>query len=343
MVRRGAGAALALALSAVACGGSDKGSGVTSPTGPTTTGSTGVTGGGLASTLVFTHSPIPFDAIEFVVPIGNLNPPGHTLPTDHAYFYFRLQHPDAPQYEVVAPAGGIVIQVRRERDDYVRIQATGSHTYYLGHVIADQTLMSGATVAAGQRLGVTSNLAYGIDLGLANDRVTLGFVNPTRYSTDTLHAENPFKYFADDLRGRLYGKELGNGAQPDGRIDYDRAGTLAGNWFLDGLAGSQSSLLEAGSKQLAFVRDIDDPSSLRISIGGSLSLVGPFATDPGVPDPESVASASGPVAYRLLVVGSPRGWLLVEMLSADHLRAETFPESASAPSAFTGQSLTYSR
>jgi hypothetical protein len=292
------------------------------------------------------YSPIPVEALEFVVPIGNLNPPDHTLPTDHAYFYVRLFHPEAPQYEVVAPAGGVVMQVRRERDDTVRVQATNSHIYYLAHIVADPALAAGATLTAGQRVGVTSNLAYGIDLGLTNDRVTIGFVNPSRYSGDTLHAENPFKYFSDGVRASLYAKEQGTGAQPDGRIDFDRAGTLAGNWFLDGLSGTQSTLFESGAKQLAFVRDVTDPSSLRISIGGSLALTGAFATEPGAPTPESVTPAGGPVAYRLRVAvnaGSARGWLLVEMTSSEHLRAEVFPDSSSAPSAFTAQSLTYSR
>lgn len=328
-----------VALLASACAGG-KNETLTSPT------LNGSGGASLASSLVFSHSPIPVDAIEFVVPIGNLNPPDHTLPTDHAYFYFRLFHPDAPPYEVVAPAGGIVMQVRRERDDTVRVQATGSHVYYLGHIIADASLAAGATLTAGQRVGVTSNLSYGIDLGLSNDRVALGFVNPLRYSADTLHAENPFKYFADGVRASLYAKEQGTGAQPDGRIDFDRAGTLAGNWFLDGMPVAQSSLFESGPRQLAFVRDVNDPSSLRISIGGSLALAGPFATDPEAPTPESVTPSSGPVAYRLRVAvngGPPRGWLLVELTAAEHLRAEAFPDSSSVPAAFTSQALTYSR
>ncbi|MFI5177952.1 MAG: hypothetical protein ACHQO8_05300, partial [Vicinamibacterales bacterium] len=43
--------------------------------------------------LVFRSSPIAPGAIKWIVPLGNLNPPDHTTPTDHIYFYFA--DPDA--------------------------------------------------------------------------------------------------------------------------------------------------------------------------------------------------------------------------------------------------------
>lgn len=36
---------------------------------------------------LFTVPPIPIGSIAVLAPLGNLNPPGHTLPTDHLYFY----------------------------------------------------------------------------------------------------------------------------------------------------------------------------------------------------------------------------------------------------------------
>ena len=38
--------------------------------------------------LVFRASPIEQSTIRWITPLGNLNPPDHTLPTDHIYFYF---------------------------------------------------------------------------------------------------------------------------------------------------------------------------------------------------------------------------------------------------------------
>jgi outer membrane protein assembly factor BamB len=40
---------------------------------------------------LFTTSPIDFEHIRNIVPLGNLNPPSHTFPTDHIYFYISRQ------------------------------------------------------------------------------------------------------------------------------------------------------------------------------------------------------------------------------------------------------------
>jgi hypothetical protein len=226
------------------------------------------------------------------------------------------------------------------------VQATSMHTYYLGHVKLDSGIVSGATVSAGQHVGVTSNLSFGLDLGLANDSFTLAFIAPTRYSGDTLHADSPLKYFAEPARSALYAKERGTGVQPDGKIDFDRAGTIAGNWFLDGLTGTPSTLFGSGPKQLAFVRDVDDPSSVRISIGGTLSMSGAFATETSAADPATVTPGSGKVAYRLFFAagtGPAQGLLIVEMLNADRLRAETFAGSQASLADFTDQAHVYTR
>ena len=60
----------------------------------------------------FLVSPLEIKEIRFITPLGNLNPPGHTLPTSHIYFYFT--NPDSCPCDlgrlrtVVAPAGGKV-------------------------------------------------------------------------------------------------------------------------------------------------------------------------------------------------------------------------------------------
>lgn len=49
---------------------------------------------------VFTVSPIEIDKIDQIVTLGNLNPPGHTFPTDHIYFYMTRQ-PNADRPDIV--------------------------------------------------------------------------------------------------------------------------------------------------------------------------------------------------------------------------------------------------
>jgi len=38
---------------------------------------------------VFTVSPVDPGDVQIIAPLGNLNPPGHTFPTDHIYFYLK--------------------------------------------------------------------------------------------------------------------------------------------------------------------------------------------------------------------------------------------------------------
>lgn len=322
------------------CGG---GSGPSNPTSPTPS----ATETPLSTTLVFTQSPIDVGAIEFVVPLGNLNPPGHTLPTDHIYFYHRLRNPSAPIYDVFAPAGGIVREARRGNDDVVRVQVTGSATYYLGHVKLDASIQQGMSVVAGQKLGTTSTLSYGLDIGLVNYDRTLAFVNPARYGDDTRNADSALRFFAEPVRSALYAKVDRRGGNLDGKIDFDVAGRLSGNWFQDGLPVGESTVLDAGPKQLAFVRDVADASAVRVSVGGALGMQGAYAVQAGAPDPASVGPDSGRVAYRLFVAvsnpGSPVGLLIVQMTDGETLRVQVFPGSLAADAEFTPAAQTYRR
>ena len=70
-MREALAAAAALSpLLLLACGG-----------GPPSSPGSSTSGG----SLVFKASPLELSTIRQIVPLGNLNPPGHTLPTDHIY------------------------------------------------------------------------------------------------------------------------------------------------------------------------------------------------------------------------------------------------------------------
>ncbi len=229
----------------------------------------------------------------------------------------------------------------------VRVQVTASATYYLGHVKLDPSIQQGMVISAGQKLGTTSTLSYGLDAGLVNYDRTLSFVNPTRYGDDTRNADSVLRFFAEPVRSALYGKVDRRGGDLDGRIDFDVAGRLAGNWFLDGLPVGESNILGAGPKQLAFVRDVVEPAAVRISIGGTLAMKGVFAIPASLPDPANVGPGSGPVAYPLYIgapgSGPSAGLLVVEMTDAETIRAEVFPGSQKTGAAFTSAAQIYRR
>jgi len=323
-------------LAVLACALASCGSG-RSPTSPFGSG---------ATSLIFSVSPIAESAIEFITPLGNLNPPGHTLPTDHIYFYHHLFHQSAPPFEVVAPAAGTaesVVQHNADQKLYIRV--TSSMSYYIDHVVLENGVGINSKITAGQHLGVTSTGAFGIDLGVVNTALTQGFINPARYSSDSIHADAPLKYFSDPLKTTLYGLVQRSGSDKDGQLCFDQSGTLAGNWFLDSLPVAQSPNVASGPMQLAFVRDVNDPTVVRISIGGTLAITGMLGVGASDPDPASVTPASGVVSYQVTSssFGFVPGVLLVQMTAPDTIRVEAFPGASPGSVSFTANAQTYVR
>jgi hypothetical protein len=328
--------AAAFVLSVAACGSKESGSG---PTGPTD--SLNLPSGPFA----FKASPIAQTAIKWITPLGNLNPPDHTLPTDHIYFYFAApdlgESPAAFRTAFFAPANGTLTDIFTTGggDMKLFIRATGTISYYVDHLIPDVPISRGMTINAGQRLGTTGS-AYGIDLGVLNDSLTLsGFVNRSRYIGDTLHADAPLKYFDEPLRSQLYARVQRMGPDLDGKIDNDVAGRLAGNWFT-----------EFGAQPLVFAYDTYDPSQVRIAVSGVLSQSGVFAIAASDIQPRDVSVASGKVVYTMtrsrtgppVPTTTPSGQMLVQLLGEQRLQAEIFPLSAS-PTDFTGASRVFVR
>ncbi|MGE3959480.1 MAG: hypothetical protein AB7H96_22390 [Vicinamibacterales bacterium] len=288
----------------------------TAPSDPTTI----PTGG----PLVFRASPVAEDDLRFIVPLGNLNPPGHTFPTDHIYFYNRLPNapPGAP-VPVYAPGDGVVQFILGNGAESQVGVRTGRFIYYLDHVVLDAAIRTGVSVTAGQRIGTTGSSSYAVDLGVINELKTVTFINPLRYPGTTLHGDAPLPYFEEPLRSRLYARVQRLGADRDGRFDYDEAGRLVGNWFLEGTPVTESATATAWPRHLAFVYDNYDPSRVRVAIGGTLPVVGAFAVDGNGPDPRVVTPATGKVTYRLLYAGGAgdapgpqRALLAVQMIDA---------------------------
>jgi undecaprenyl-diphosphatase len=188
---------------------------------------------------VFFHSPLDIDAIRTITPLGNLNPRGgHVFPTDHIYLDYRPPR----ELTVHAPAKGTVIAVMKQGqgDSKIEVKVSDTFYYYLAHFIPEGSIKQGSVLEPGQVVGKTSGRSM-FDLGCYDMKTKLtGFANPERYPLPTLHAVSPLSYFDDSLRKKLYAKVQRPGDK-DGKIDLDVPGTLAGNWFLEGLKVADSS------------------------------------------------------------------------------------------------------
>ncbi len=276
-----------------------------------------------------TVSPLRLSDLDYIIPLGNLNPPGHTFPTDHIYFCQKDRY---QRYPVRAPLTAKVVRLHgKRRDCKVTFQLGPKADCYLGHVdLADGIVVNGV-VKAGQVIGRTV-IDRSLDLGLVNQRVKLsGFISPRRYPSDSVHADSPLKYFVGKVGRALYAKVDRQGKDKDGKIDYDRAGRLVGNWFHHTLPrGPDSYTRPSWAKHLSFVYAVRDPRQIRIGIGGTICRAGRYAVQDDAPDPATVTVQTGLVRYLLNGLGRDKtaGVMLVQLLGQQRLKIQIFPAGA---------------
>jgi hypothetical protein len=335
-------------LLAAACGG-DSGN-ATSPTHPVVDPPKG-------AVATFTVSPVRLDSVAIITPLGNLAPPGHVLPTDHAYMYAvdfdrRPIQRDSAVRGVYAPADGAIdfMLLQAGGDSKVQFRVTEDFSYYLDHVIPLPSLAVGSTVHAGDLVGHT-NPGGAIDLGAWDRKVTnAGFVNPRRYGDQSLHVVSPWSRFSEPLRSQIYARLRRHPAatERDARIDFGIAGRLVGDWFHESLAATyaESSGPSGWPRSISFAYDYFDPSKVRISIGGTVAPPGVWGITPDAPLPSDVRVSSGKVAYRLMYTESTQvqyGLMLVEMLADDQMRIEVFVGNQDGHAAFDANAVRYLR
>lgn len=253
----------------------------------------------LPETFEFVVAPLTLDHIQWMTPLGNLNPPQHTFPTDHIYFFHHVGRESDPPFEVFAPASGVVTSVDRGADDAIRIAASATQTYYIGHILLDPAIVPDQPIAAGQRLGTTGPVSHAIDLGVMNSSVLNAFVNPDRYSTNSRQGEPPFRFFSEAFKAQLGPLVQTTSGNLEGQFMCDIPGTLAGNWFHETLPIWESSGPVGGARHVAFVPDSRDPSRRVVSLGGTVGIAGIYVMEPSDPDPAAVTADTGGVTFHL--------------------------------------------
>ncbi len=243
----------------------------------------------------FAVLPVDLTYITGLVPLGNLNPPGHTFPTDHMYFYFSNQ---VTSFDLKSPGNLHVIQLVSQRmnpnqldekKDYTIILGSGSTRIRFAHVtqlqgklldaassfsasVCETTTIGGkqyekctlnvdVNVSAGELIGtIYTNVPgqFGFDLGIYVDNIPVC----------------PLDYFDSASRLQLISK-LGS---PDGlvkrtaeplcgEVNQDILGTLQGNWIQNGYDFYKES------NNISFAKDAVEPNRLFLSIGDAGVLV----------------------------------------------------------------------
>jgi len=285
--------------------------------------------------VTFEICPVDTAAIAEASPLGNINPPGHTFPSNHIGFYLKGNE----LIPVLAMTKGTVrtIYYNEWSDDFrIEIDHTESVLSYFDHLCnLLPSIVIGSELHTGDLIGYARRNTGAFDIGVVNYNVANSFISPERYHEFYLYYDDPYTYFTDSIRQILELKNPRIGEPKGGKVDFDRDGTLAGNWFLEDtpLTYEASSYLY-GENQLAFVYDMYNASTILISCGGTLEAA-PFAyrVTGNTPNPVSITPTTGLLKYQL---ASPffECTMVVKMIDNRTIQAEVFIDRL--PSSVTG-------
>jgi hypothetical protein len=278
--------------------------------------------------VVFSICPVDTSYISEASPLGNINPPGHTFPSNHIGFYLRGDK----NVPVQAMTKGIIRMVYYNEwsDDYrIEFSYNESVISYFDHICClSVNVAEGFTIQAGDTIGYARPQLGAFDIGVVNYNKSNSFIVPERYHEFSLYYDDPYSYFTDSIRQILELKNSRISEPKGGKADFDKEGTLAGNWFLEGTPYTyEASSFTYGMNQLAFVYDMYNASTIRISCGGTLETA-PFNRKVigNLPDPERVTNLSGVVKYQLESAGY-NSTLMVQIIDDRKIRAEVFSDT----------------
>lgn len=259
----------------------------------------------------FTVSHIPISELQNIVPLGNLNPSGHTFPTNHLYFH--LNGFTGPQLSLDSPAvapGNILItrigsseyvmdgkQIKDYKMDFVVCdevrgyfihltslsekllqnfgQPSNCDEYDTGGIhyknCAKDFYFSPVFLSTGESIGTVGGSS---DFGLADLRTQqLSYANPSRWNDEPLHRVCPLDYFVSDVKSQLYNL-LGDSSTKR------TAQPFCGEVDQDELGTAQGVWFVKGTHNtypedphIALVHDNIDPSKPVFSVGTSLTGV----------------------------------------------------------------------
>jgi hypothetical protein len=255
----------------------------------------------------FTVAPLDVTTdVTAIIPLGNLNPPGHTFPTDHMYFYYTgvaittadpISSPNPHACDggcpVHAIADGYLSEIVTDIENGVvqyKVTFTYTDTFasYFDHVItldpsiaaqAGSLPPTGTTcewipVKAGQVIGSVGGVGgeNALDLGVTNLQIAQPFITPSHYSYG-IYSDAPLKYYVEPLRSTLYAMVerttpdyLGS-SEKDGIFCFDVPNTIQGNWAAQG-SDSLWTNSDTWDQELSIAYDPVYANQIRITFGG---------------------------------------------------------------------------
>jgi len=348
-------------------------------------------------TVRFTHPPLRLADLDRIVPYG-LMVGGHVCPIDHGYFFPKPLRAGQEHFDVLAPADGQIVMIghrtqltgsterQRDYDDFaLHIEHTGTfYTFYdlltrldpfvLKHLdeatrdrFARKTMGPPIhvriPVKAGQVVGKVG--CRSLDIAVINTEVTLpGLLSPKLYGHYAwrVHVVDPLDYYDEPLKSQLLKLNPRRSKPYFGKIDYDVAGRLVGNWFREGSGGYPGDRRDPRGYwmgHLAFAYHHVDPAVVIVSLGDFDGRPRQFAVVGNGPDPAKTSMKDGLVKYELVYstlnsdgdrmelparMRGVQGVVLAQLVADRKLKLEVFPGKQGADvREFTAKARTYER
>ncbi len=345
----------------------------------------------------FTSPPMAFNDLGYIRPLGAVAD-GHVTPTDHVYVVPANQSAADGTVPVFMPADGKIVEIDAMPAQYIgdnkdqktapedhRLVMMFSCRYYAifihVHKLADKLHAQVGTQAPSSQKQVSVDMKAGELIGYdgpqGNDwvpidtTVKLGFIFPKLYDSEPwkIHTVSPYDLYSGSLKSQLEAKSLRDVLPIGGKIDYDLAGKLIGNWFrqgTNGYAGADQSRYWDG--HLSIAPDYIDPTATVVSIGNWQGTAKQLLVK-GSADPAKVDASSGMVKYELsdsgyqraaggvwnptmglardlhaVPAGTVQGTIAFQVMAGEKLKVEKFPgKSAAQVTGFTAAAQTYER
>jgi hypothetical protein len=350
--------------------------------------------------VTFSSAPMKKEDLAYIRPLGAVSD-GHVTPTDHVYIGGPNPQAADNTYPVLMPADGTVVEVSAMPAQYVgdragqqvaqedhRMVISHSCRYFsiyihihklsdkvkeaFGALKPNESKQANLELKAGDTVGYIGGSTF--DWTPVDTSVTLkGFITPSLYKGESwkVHTVSPFDLYQGSLKAELEAKSLRSVAPLGGKIDYDQAGKLIGNWFREGSGGYSGNNNDNGGRywdgHLSVAPDYIDPASTIVSIGNWTGDAKQFVVSGSV-DPSKTGEQDGMVKYELkrlshagadgqmwngssLTKGvrpsqssAVEGTIALQVLAGNKLKVEKFPgKTAAQVTGFTSAAQTYER
>lgn len=341
-------------------------------------------------TQTLTSAPMKPTDIGIILPYGGVFQGGHVTPVDHQYYYQKNPSAAADTYNVYSPGNGEISDIQNRKQAVGDQNASGNSqpinqyrivisysctfsSYYDLLTSIGPDIKIGAQVKAGQVIGKIGGES--LDFAVWDTTKTLtGLADPNAYVGESwkIHTVPPLDYFSDAVKKQILPFYERTAEPRDGKLDYDIAGKVIGNWFLKGSGGYSGQPGAQPSPtyyrgHLSIAPDYLDPTAIVYSTGDYQSRALSFGVKGNSPDPATIGISSTPTKYELVdtsyVTANGIGWTgmslapvtirqgnqikataLVQLVDANTLKQEIFPgKTASQVTGFDSDARTYTR